>query len=42
MTSMDPSNAAFRTLYVGFGFENVVGTDARNELMDRALDYLTS
>ena len=42
MTSMDPVGAAFRTLYFGFGFENVVGTVARNELMDRALDYLTS
>ena len=39
-TSMTPSDADFRTLYFGFGFENVDGTDARNELMDRALDYL--
>jgi hypothetical protein len=37
---MDPSNAAFRTLYFGFGFENVDGTEAQNEIMDRALDYL--
>ena len=42
VTSMDPSNAAFRTLYFGFGFENVDGAPARNEMMDRALDYLTS
>ena len=42
VTSMDPSDAAFRTLYFGFGFENVDGVDARNEMMDRALDYLTS
>ena len=41
MTSMDPGDAQFRTLYFGFGFENVEGAAARNELMDRALDYLT-
>ena len=40
MTSMAPPNAAFRTLYFGFGFENVVGTTEQNEIMDRALDYL--
>ena len=40
MTSMAPADADFRTLYFGFGFENVDGTDAQNELMDRALDYL--
>jgi hypothetical protein len=40
MTSMTPADADFRTLYYGFGFENVEGTDARNELMDGALDYL--
>ena len=42
MTSMAPADADFRTLYFGFGFENVVGADARNEMMDSALDYLTS
>ena len=42
MASMNPAYADFRTLYFGFGFENVVGADARNEMMDRALDYLTS
>ena len=41
MTSMIPGDADFRTLYFGFGFENVVGTDERNEMMDLALDYLT-
>jgi hypothetical protein len=41
MTSMVPSDADFRTLYFGFGFENVDGAAARNEMMDRALDYLT-
>ena len=42
ITSMDPPDADFRTLYFGFSFENVDGTDERNEMMDRALDYLTS
>ena len=42
MTSMNPGDADFRTLYFGFGFENVAGAAARNEMMDRALDYLTS
>src|SRR6185436_14574785 len=41
MTSMTPGDAKFRTLYFGFGFENVAGTDERNEMMDLALDYLT-
>jgi hypothetical protein len=41
MTSMTPADADFRTLYFGFGFENVAGTDERNEMMDLALDYLT-
>jgi hypothetical protein len=41
MTSMIPRDADFRTLYFGFGFENVDGVAARNEMMDRALDYLT-
>jgi hypothetical protein len=42
VTSMDPSDAAFRTLYFGFGFENVEGAAARNEIMAEALAYLTS
>jgi Zinc carboxypeptidase/Immune inhibitor A-like, MAM domain len=41
ITSMNPGDADFRTLYFGFGFENVAGTDERNEMMDLALDYLT-
>ena len=40
MTSMDPPGPGFRTLYFGFGFENVVETTEQNEIMDRALDYL--
>jgi Zinc carboxypeptidase/Immune inhibitor A-like, MAM domain len=40
MTSMTPTDAAFRTLYFGFGFENVDGAPAQTEIMDRALDYL--
>jgi Zinc carboxypeptidase len=42
MTSMLPSDADFRTLYFGFGFENVVDEADRNELMLLALDYLTA
>jgi Zinc carboxypeptidase len=42
MTSMLPSNADFRTLYFGFGFENVVDPGDRDEMMQLALDYLTS
>jgi hypothetical protein len=46
MTSMTPTDADFRTLYFGFGFENVSGGEgateaqAQAEIMDRALDYL--
>jgi hypothetical protein len=36
-----PSDAAFRRLCFGFGFENVRGDAARDELMKLALDYLT-
>ena len=42
MTSMDPTDAAFRTLYFGFGFENVTSEAGRNEIMKGALDYLTA
>jgi hypothetical protein len=40
VTSMTPDDAAFRTLYFGFGFENVVGATEREEIMTEALDYL--
>ena len=42
MTSMDPADADFRTLYFGFGFENVASEAARNEIMQDALDFLTA
>jgi hypothetical protein len=42
MTSMLPSDADFRTLYFGFGFENVDTPEARAEMMQLALDYLTA
>jgi len=43
MTSMDPLGAGgFRTLYFGFGFENVETDAARDEIMAQALAYLTS
>jgi hypothetical protein len=41
-TSMDPSDADFRTLYLGFAFENVSDPAGRDDLMQRALDYLTA
>jgi hypothetical protein len=41
-TAMQPSDAEFRTLYLGFAFENVEGTAARDELMELALDFLTA
>jgi Zinc carboxypeptidase/Immune inhibitor A-like, MAM domain len=28
------------TVYMGFGFEGVTGSDTRNQIMDRAIDYL--
>jgi hypothetical protein len=40
MTSMTPDDAAFRTLYFGFAFENVAGATEREEIMTDALDYL--
>jgi hypothetical protein len=47
MTSMDPPapganqyGADFKTLYLGFGFENVDGDEARREIMGDAMDYL--
>jgi hypothetical protein len=42
MTSMTPGDADFRTLYFGFGFENVDTPEARAEMMQLALDYLTA
>jgi hypothetical protein len=42
MTSMAPDDADFKTLYFGFGFENVVGQAAREEILADALAYLTS
>jgi hypothetical protein len=35
--------AAMRTpdkLYMGFGFEDIRGTEARNDAMKRSIDYL--
>jgi hypothetical protein len=42
MTSMTPGDADFRTLYFGFGLENVDTPEARAEMMQLALDYLTA
>ncbi|HXU97106.1 MAG TPA: M14 family zinc carboxypeptidase [Jiangellaceae bacterium] len=40
VVTMAPTNADFRTLYFGFGFEGVTSAEERNELMGRAIDYL--
>ena len=40
VVTMAPTNADFRTLYFGFGFEGVTSAEKRNELMGRAIDYL--
>jgi hypothetical protein len=37
---MTPADAAFRTVYFGFGFEGVTSAQQRNDLMGRALDHL--
>ncbi len=42
MTSMTPTDAAFRTLYFGFAFENAGNAAAREEIMADALAYLTA
>jgi hypothetical protein len=38
--AMSPDNAAFRTVYFGFGLEGVTSAAERNDLMGRALAYL--
>jgi hypothetical protein len=35
-----PTDAAYRTLYMGFGLEGVSTPQARNELIGRAMSYL--
>jgi Zinc carboxypeptidase/Immune inhibitor A-like, MAM domain len=40
VVAMTPADAAFRTVYFGFGFEGVTSAQQRNDLMGRALDHL--
>ncbi|HET6685270.1 MAG TPA: M14 family zinc carboxypeptidase [Jiangellaceae bacterium] len=40
IVAMSPGNAAFRTVYFGFGLEGVTSAAERNDLMGRALAYL--
>ena len=40
VVAMAPTDAEFRTVYFGFGFEGVTSADQRNALMGRAIDYL--
>ena len=37
---MTPTDAAFRTVYFGFGFEGITSPDERNAVMGRAIDFL--
>jgi hypothetical protein len=37
---MAPAGVAFRTVYVGFGFEGITSSDQRNAVMGRAIDFL--
>ncbi len=39
-TSMDPPNAGFRTLYLGFGFEGITSEAQREDVMARVMAYL--
>ena len=40
VVTMAPTNAAFRTVYFGFGLEGVQTAAQRNALMGRTIDYL--
>jgi hypothetical protein len=40
VVTMTPADAAFRTIYFGFGFEGITSASQRNEIMGRAIDYL--
>jgi bacillopeptidase F (M6 metalloprotease family) len=41
VVTSQPTDAEYRTIYTGFGFEGIAGPDARNAFMARALAYLT-
>ena len=38
--TMAPADAAFRTVYFGFGFEGITSADQRNAVMGRTIDSL--
>ena len=40
VTTMTPTDAAFRTVYFGFGFEGITSADLRNAVMGRAIAFL--
>lgn len=40
MVTMAPRDAAFRTVYFGFGLEGITSADERKAVMGQALDYL--
>jgi len=37
---MAPADAAFRSVYFGFGFEGITSADQRNAVMGRTIDSL--
>jgi Zinc carboxypeptidase/Immune inhibitor A-like, MAM domain len=41
VVTMTPADAAFRTVYFGFGFEGVTSAEQRNAIMGRAIEFLT-
>jgi Zinc carboxypeptidase len=40
VVTMTPEDAAFRTVYFGFGFEGITSAEQRNAVMGRAIDFL--
>ena len=40
VVTSDPTDAAYRTVYMGFGLEGVSTPQARNTIMGRAISYL--
>jgi bacillopeptidase F (M6 metalloprotease family) len=40
VVAMTPTDADFRAVYFGFGFEGITSADQRNAIMGRAIDYL--
>ena len=40
VTTMTPTDAAFRTIYFGFGFEGITSADQRSAVMGSAINFL--